>query len=84
MDYRLSRHAQDEMARRGITSDQVHAVLTSPGQVVQERNGRRCYQSRTTFADGQFLLRVIVVDTVEPAVVVTVYRTSRHDRYWRS
>ena len=31
---------------------------------------------------GIFLLRVIVDDTVEPAMVVTLYRTSKIDKYW--
>jgi len=37
------------------------------------------------FGKGKiFLLRVVVVDSVEPAVVVTVYRTSKINKYWRS
>jgi hypothetical protein len=30
-----------------------------------------------------FLLRAIVADNVDPAVVVTVYRTSKISKYWR-
>jgi len=30
-----------------------------------------------------FLLRAIVNDGVEPAVVITAYRTSKIEKYWR-
>ena len=30
-----------------------------------------------------YLIRAIVEDQVEPAVVVTVYRTSKIGKYWR-
>ncbi len=34
--------------------------------------------------DGKsYLVRVIVNNTIEPAVVVTVYRTSKINKYWR-
>jgi hypothetical protein len=60
------------------------SVLQSPQQIVDEKNGRRAYQSRLDFGGGRiFLLRAIVVDTVDPAVVVTVYRTTRIAKYWR-
>ncbi len=29
-----------------------------------------------------FLLRVIVDDSVDPAVVVTAYRTTKIEKYW--
>lgn len=41
-------------------------------------------QSQIDFRDGRiFLFRVIVAEDVDPAVVVTVYRTSKIDKYWR-
>jgi hypothetical protein len=30
-----------------------------------------------------FLLRVIVDDALDPAVVVTVYRTTKIEKYWK-
>jgi hypothetical protein len=41
-----------------------------------------CYQSRVTLAEKPYLLRVMVDETKQPAVVVTVYRTSKIDKYW--
>jgi len=46
--------------------------------------GRKVYQSKFDFGGGRmFLLRAIVDDRADPAVVITVYRTSKIDKYWR-
>jgi hypothetical protein len=72
------------MARRGIPADLVHSVLAEPDQVVPEFGSTVARQSRVVFPEGrEYLLRVIVNETVDPAVVVTVYRTSRIGKYWR-
>lgn len=85
MRYTLSSHAQDEMKRRAIPLALLESVLQHPQQVVPERDGRMAYQSILDFGDGrQFLLRAIVIDSKTPAVVVTVYRTSKIMKYWRS
>lgn len=83
MNFRLSCHAQEEMQRRGIPLILVESVLNNPQQIISEREGRKAYQSQIDFGSGQvFLLRVIVADDVDPTVVITVYRTSRINKYW--
>jgi mRNA-degrading endonuclease RelE of RelBE toxin-antitoxin system len=84
MEYRFSRHAQTEMERRKISVDLVESVLDNPQQVISEKEGRKAYQSKIDIGGRAFLLRVIVVDDVEPAVVITVYKTSKIDKYWRA
>jgi hypothetical protein len=60
------------------------AVLQHPEQIVVERAQRKAYQSRLDMGDGKtFLLRLIVDDSVIPAVVVTAYRTTKIQKYWR-
>ena len=84
MNFRLSNHAREEMERRGIPQILLDAVLNNPQQVVPEREGKKVYQSQVDFGQGKiFLLRAIVADDVDPAVVITVYRTSRIEKYWR-
>src|SRR5207244_3976186 len=42
------------------------------------------WQSRFTAANGRmYLLRVVVAVDKEPPVIVTVYRTSKIEKYWR-
>ena len=83
MSFRLSRHAQDEMVRRGIPQHMVDDVLANPQQVIDMPDGKKAYQSQVDFGGGRFfLLRVIVAVDVDPNLVVTVYRTSKISKYW--
>jgi hypothetical protein len=85
MSFRLSRHAQDEMARRGIPQHMVDDVLANPQQVIDMPDGKKAYQSQLDFGGGRiFLLRVIVAVDVDPNLVVTVYRTSKIAKHWRA
>jgi Domain of unknown function (DUF4258) len=84
MRYKLSDHAKRRLEHRGIPRDLLEAVLNDPQQVVAEQGGRKVYQSQVDRGDGQIvLLRAIVIDDVEPAVVVTVYCTKQIQKYWR-
>ena len=84
MTFKLSNHAKEEMARRSIPWPVLEEVLNNPQQIIVERGNLKAYQSVVAFGDGRiFLLRAIVDDTIEPAVVVTVYRTSKMGKYGR-
>ena len=72
MRYRLSTYAREEIERRKIPQDWVESVLEKPDQIVLERGALRAYQSKRDIGSKMFLLRVIVDDGVDPAVVVTV------------
>jgi hypothetical protein len=85
MRFILSPHVQLEMTQRGIPFDLLEPVLQRSQQIVPEKGGRKGYQSQVDFGDGKiFLLRAIVEDAVDPANVVTVYRTSKIAKYWRT
>jgi len=82
--FKISRHAEEEMRRRNIPKGFLGPVLENPQQIVDEYGNRKAYQSQVDFGEGKiYLLRVIVDDIVTPKVVVTVYRTSKIDKYWR-
>ena len=84
MRFTMSAHASEEVKRRGIPQPLLDSVLQSPDRIVLEKSGRKAYQSKLDFGAGRiFLLRAIVVDSRDPAIVVTVYRTSKIDKYWR-
>ncbi|PYV21778.1 MAG: hypothetical protein DMG24_18635 [Acidobacteria bacterium] len=82
MKYRLSEHARQEIERRGIPLALLETVLEKPDQVVPERGVAKAYQSKCEIRGKMFLLRVIVDDSVAPAVVVTAYRTTKIEKYW--
>jgi len=85
LNYVLTDHARLEMQRRGITETNIATVLIAPEQSEEVRLGRCVYQSRMTFDDPfiVYLLRVFVDVDREPPEVVTVYRTSKVQKYWR-
>lgn len=78
-------HAMSEMARRQITEDDVKTVLAKPEQMEMVREGRVVYQSRLELGNPlkTYLLRVFVDIELVPPFVVTVYRTSKVEKYWR-
>ena len=85
MDFRLSRHAEWEMSRRGIPLALVQTVMEHPEQrlIDESRTGRRIYQSQLPFENGKmYLLRVVVDEGDQPPVIITAYRTSKIEKYW--
>ncbi|MFH1923067.1 MAG: DUF4258 domain-containing protein [Planctomycetota bacterium] len=85
MTFHISRHANEQIRRRGIPPGLLDSVLQQPQQIVPQPDGNNVYQSQLDFGSGQvYLLRAVVNDAVEPPVVVTVYRTSNISKYWRT
>jgi hypothetical protein len=84
LKYRFSRHAREEMERRSIPAEIVESVLQEPQQVIEHPGGKKIYQSIVEFQEGKtFLVRVFVAEEGDIPVVVTVYRTSKVQKYWR-
>ncbi|MEW6165955.1 MAG: DUF4258 domain-containing protein [Pseudomonadota bacterium] len=82
MDFILTEHARSEALRRQIPLEWIEAAMALPEQVQPGSNNRKVYQSRIV-ADGKnYLVRLIVEDWHRPPVVVTVYRTSKIEKYW--
>ena len=73
----LTDHALGQMAKRQVTTVDVRRILTAPEQVLEVRAGRVVAQG---MAAG-YLLRVFVDVDRTPPEVVTVYRTSKIDKY---
>ncbi len=72
------------MARRGVSEDDVRAVLLAPEQQLPVRTGRVVLQSRLRNDAGRvYLLRVFVDTDRTPPEVVTAYRSSKITKYWR-
>jgi len=73
----LTEHALGQMAKRQVTAAEVSRVLAAPEQVLEVRAGRVVAQAMA----GEYLLRVFVDVDRNPAEVVTVYRTSKIEKY---
>ena len=81
--YRLTDHAQTEMARRHIAVADVTHILAVPEHTEVIRPGRVVYQARVTWGTTAttYLLRVFIDIDRQPPAVVTVYRTSKIAKY---
>lgn len=84
MNFELSKHVHEEMARRGIPLAAVEAVLAGPEQKSPEHGDVVCYQSRMEINQKHYLVRVMVNETVMPPKVVTFYRTTKINKYWKA
>lgn len=74
------------MARRQISESDVKSILLTPEQTEPVREGREVYQSRIELGEPPktYLLRVFVDIDRKPPEVVTAYRTSKIEKYWRT
>ena len=83
MEYRLSRHAEEQLIVRDISRAMLDAVLQNPDQRLPSE-GRWIYQSKVIIEGRPFLLRAVVDENGVPALVITVYRTSKITQYWKA
>jgi len=85
VNYQLSLHAQEQLEQREIPLAMVESVLASPQQLIRQSGGTTVYQSQLDWGKGKiYLLRLVVRDELEPWLVVTVYKTSKISKYWRT
>jgi hypothetical protein len=84
-NYVLTDHVRWQMQRRSISEAELIAVLEAPEQCEEVRPGRCVYQSMVSIGESSrpYLLRVFVDVDRDPPEVVTAYRTSRVEKYWR-
>lgn len=79
----ISAHAEFEMRRRGIDETTIRRILERPEQRETVRPGREVLQSRIELKGHIYLVRVFVDIDCVPPEVVTAYRTSKIEKYWR-
>jgi hypothetical protein len=83
IEYVITEHAAFQMNRRGISLEEVRRVLEGPEQRFAVGEGRDVLQSRILMEGRLYLVRVFVDANRKPAEVITAYRTSRIEKYWR-
>jgi hypothetical protein len=84
MNFIFSIHAEEQIIRRNISKELILQILNKPNQVIS-RTGKDIYQSIVTFEDNKkYLVRVFVSSIKKPKVIITVYKTSKIDKYYES
>lgn len=82
-DFVLSIHAAEQIERRSIDIQLVYDVLNQPQQILEQEN-ETIYQSIVSIEQRNYLLRIFVNEKVIPKLVITVYLTSKIDKYYES
>ena len=81
-EFSISNHAKEQMEFRNVSLEVVMSILTNPKQILTEE-GKKVYQSIINFdEEGDYLVRIFVNIEKEPNNVITVYRTSKIDKYY--
>jgi len=86
MDFVFSKHAFEQMSRRGINYETVMEVVSQPDQIIADTYEPTLviYQSLVNIDNQMFLLRVFVNRDKHPNVIVTVYKTTKISKYYES
>ena len=83
-EFSISNHAKEQMELRQVSLKVVMSVLTNPQQILTEED-KKIYQSIINFEEeGNYLVRVFVNAEKDPNNVITVYRTSKIEKYYES
>ena len=85
MEVYISNHARFEAERRNITMETVMGIAQSPQQVIPSFGGKTICQSIIfdLVEKKEMLVRVVAKDMDDSRFVVTVYKTSKINKYWK-
>lgn len=81
MEFEFSAHALEQMERREISKTIIEKILQNPQQTISE-TGYTVYQTIIKFDDKDYLVRVFLNESVTPFKIITVYKTSKIDKYY--
>ncbi len=86
VDYIFTEHACLEMKRRELCEAIVVKVIEQPEQQWEVKKGRKVLQSCISMDEPKkrYLVRVFLDVDRHPPEVVTAYKTSKIEKYWRS
>ena len=86
MDFVFSKHAEEQMQRRGINRKDVETVVLRPDQTLTDYENKdiTVFQSLIKENGRMFLLRVFVNTSKLPNIIVTLYRTTKIQKYYES
>ena len=80
----FSKHSLEQMQLRGITIELAQSILNTPQQIIPEPD-KKIYQSIINFeGEGEYLVRIFVNTIKQPNLVITIYKTSKIEKYYES
>jgi len=81
MKFVFSKHSLEQMQLRNIRKSIVEEILGNPDHVIKE-DGKKVYHSVKVSGGKRYLFRIFVSINKTPNIVITVYRTSKIEKYY--
>ncbi|MDR3183872.1 MAG: DUF4258 domain-containing protein [Prevotellaceae bacterium] len=80
----FSKHAKEQLLRRGITRETVMSVISCPEEILTDEEDPTVmiFQSPIKEKNRWFLLRVFINKDKTPHEVITLYKTSKIKKYY--
>jgi hypothetical protein len=86
MDFVFSKHAEEQLIRRSLDRNIVESVILNPEQILEDANDEdiTIFQSIVKEDDKLFLYRIFANTKSLPNMIVTLYRTTKIEKYYES
>jgi hypothetical protein len=81
MDIEFSRHSINQMKLRSIHSKIVELIIQNPDSIQAQDNKTKIYSKLMVEETKIYLYRVFVNETKTPPMIITVYKTSKIEKY---
>ena len=84
MELVITDHARFEARRRHIDLELALSIIQNPQQKIPSKKDRVVFQGRyhDTIENKEMLLRAIVEPSGDTIKVISLYKTSKIDKYW--
>jgi hypothetical protein len=81
MKLKFSKHARERMKQREISENRVRNVINHPDSIIEEGQ-HKIFQSVIASDSGKkYLYRVFINTNKNPNLIITVYRTTKIEKY---
>jgi len=81
MNFIFSNHALAQMERRGIEKTLVVELLNNPDKIIEQDNEVHIFSKVVNEHAKIYLYRVFINVIKEPQLIITVYKTSKFEKY---
>lgn len=79
----LSNHARKQLKERNISLELVAKALSAPEETISADDGRTIFHYRFKEDEKTYILRVIAENIKSDWLIITVYKSSKIEKYWR-
>jgi len=75
---KFTRHAREQMDRRGVEPKDVFDTMNNPDSVYPGKRGTTVFQKAATC--GKFVFKVVANIVMIPIVIITTYKSYKNDQ----